>query len=365
MRYVLRVRDERLRTVESVGLPVQAGPGSQPRVWVLAGGPGPELKYLRRWAIDAGVQIRTRVSLGGGLQSGDAPIAINAGTLQGLDLLVLDERAWRELGDSRRRIVRDAMANGLGVLLRITGPLSAADLAQLRGLGFSMATDNAPTSVLMAKGVEDLPALVRQPLRVASVDAQTLLADASGKPLAAWRNVGRGRLGLWWLGDSFRLVTSGHAALHGRAWSAAFTTLARANATAAPTLVSDEPRAQQRLVLCGLEADASVEDPQGTVELLRVDPSSAARKCAAYWPSSAGWHRVTSGAASMAWAVRDTNEAPGLRARKLREQTLRLVSESDAAQGNLKTEAPGPRWPWFLAWLAASALGWWLERRRR
>ena len=26
--------------------------------------------------------------------------------------------------------------------------------------------------------------------------------------------------------------------------------------------------------------------------------------------------------------------------------------------------ARGAAWPWFLAWLAASALLWWLERRR-
>ena len=363
MRYQLRVRDAKATLVESLALPLQAVPGSQPRVLMLAGGPGPELKYLRRWAMDAGVQLRTQVSLGGGLQLGDAPIAFNAATLQGLDLVVLDERAWRDLGDARRGMLREAMANGLGVLLRITGPVSVADRAQLRGLGFTVSADTGPTTVVIVTGIDGLPALARQPLRVASDDAQSLLRDAAGEPLALWRNVGRGRLGLWWLGDSFRLVTSGHASLHGRAWSDAFTTLARATASATPTLASDDPRVQQRLVLCGLQPDAAVIDPAGNSTRLSVDPATSTRRCAAYWPTSPGWHRVRSGDAAIAWVVRDVDEAPGVRARMLREQTLRLVSRQGATAQATKATSAGPRWPWFVAWLLASALGWWLERR--
>ena len=363
MRYQLRLRDAKAQLVETLALPLQAVPGSQPRVLLLAGGPGPELKYLRRWALDAGVQLRTQANLGGGLQLGDAPIAFTAANLQGLDLVVLDERAWRDLGESRRGVLREAMANGLGVLLRITGPFSASERAQLRGLGFAVTTDTAPTTVLMAKAGDDPPALSRQPLRVASNDAQPLLSDASGQPLAMWRNIGRGRLGLWWLGDSFRLVTSGHAALHGRAWSASFSTLARATASQVPTLVTDDPRVQQRVVLCGLQADASVVDASGGAERLSIDPGTFARRCAAYWPSSPGWHRVRSGGATMDWIVRSGDDAPGVRARTLREATMRLVSATAGATERMKTTSRGPRLPWFVAWLLASAMGWWLERR--
>lgn len=363
MRYVLRVRDAKAKAVESMNLDLQAVAGSKPRVLVLAGGPGPELKYLRRWATDAGVQLRTQVSLGGGLRLGDAPIAFNAATLQGFDLLVLDERAWRELGDARRGTLRDAVANGLGVLLRITGPLSAREMGQLRNFGFDLKSDNAPTMVTLAGPDENVPSLVRQPLRVASGDAQVLLGDASGKPLAAWRNLGRGRMGLWWLGDSFRLVLSGHADRHGRVWSETFTTLARANAAPAPTLVGEDPRIEQRLVLCGLRDGATVIDSRGEQTRLVIDAASARKDCAAYWPATSGWHRVRSGDATMDWVVRDVDEAPGLLARRLRDQTLALVATDAAATARSTIELPGPRWPWFLAWLLASGLGWWLERR--
>ncbi len=363
MRYDLRVRDGKGRVFESLELPMQAVDGAKPRVLILAGGPSPELKYLRRWATDAGVELRTQVSLGGGLRLGEAPVAFDASTLQGFDLLVLDERAWRDLGDARRRVLRDAVADGLGVLLRITAPLSNAELAQLRGYGFDMKADDSPTTVVMVDGIEDLPTLTRQSLRSASTDSQTLLNDASGKPLAAWRNLGRGRIGVWWLGDSFRLVLSGHASRHGRAWSEAFSILSRAKAAAVPSLLDVDPRVQQRMVLCGLQAGASVLDAQGEVATLVVDPDSGRKQCAAYWPSVPGWHRVRSGSATMDWIVRDIHAAPGLWALRLREETQRLVSAEGAAPVVSKISSPGPRWPWFLAWLLASGLGWWLERR--
>ncbi|MEG3193325.1 hypothetical protein SNE32_13675 [Lysobacter sp. D1-1-M9] len=34
------------------------------------------------------------------------------------------------------------------------------------------------------------------------------------------------------------------------------------------------------------------------------------------------------------------------------------------ADGAAQAAAPGPRWPWFLAWLLLASAGWWLERSR-
>ncbi len=363
MRYGLRVRDAKGRVIETLDVPMQAVDGDKPRVLLLAGGPGPELKYLRRWATDAGVQLRTQVSLGGGLRLGEAPVAFNAATLQGFDLLVLDERAWRDLGETRRRALRDAIAGGLGVLLRITAPLSAGERAQLRSFGFDVKPDRLPTTVVLANGSENLPSLTRQALRLDSTDTQTLLADASGKPLAAWRNLGRGRIGLWWLGDTFQLVLSGHASRHGSAWSEAFTTLARAKATPVPSLLGEDSRVQQRLVLCGLKSGATVTDPRGDIARLVIDPDASNQRCAAYWPSAPGWHRVLSADESMDWVVRDSSATPGIWSRRLREDTQALVSTQGSAAANSKARSPGSRWPWFLSWLLASGLGWWLERR--
>lgn len=362
MAYTLVLRDARARRLERVALPLQVRAGTASRVWLLAGGPNPELKYLRRWAKDAGARPHVQASLGGGLRLGDRPLPFDAATLRGFDLVVLDERAWRELGPSRRAILREAVASGLGLLLRLTGPLSAAERGELRALGFELAADAGATSVRLDAG--DGPVLTRQALRVRAADGVPLLRDAGGTPLALWRGHGAGRIGLWWLGDSFRLVLAGQPATHGRIWSEALATLGRATGKPAPTLDSEDPRPQQRLVVCGVPAGASMLAPDGERSDLLVDPGSGSRRCAAYWPRRPGWHRVEGATAPLEVLVRGVGELPGVRAQDLRDQTLRLATPAtDAAQA--RDSAPGRRWPWFLAWLLASALGWWLERRGR
>jgi hypothetical protein len=50
----------------------------------------------------------------------------------------------------------------------------------------------------------------------------------------------------------------------------------------------------------------------------------------------------------------------------MREATLRLVSEAPHAIASAEAapRTPGPRWPWWLAWLLASGALWWFERSR-
>ena len=50
-----------------------------------------------------------------------------------------------------------------------------------------------------------------------------------------------------------------------------------------------------------------------------------------------------------------------------RERTLALTGADPAAVPAAASGEGerGPSWPWFLGWLAAAALSWWLERRRR
>ncbi len=146
---------------------------ARPRLLALAGGPSPELKYLRRWAVDAGLDLHTVIELGGGVQLGDRPLPINAATLAEFDLVLLDERAWRQLGPAGRGGLREAVREGLGVLVRITGRLNSSDLASLREWGLVLEAsegtrgfrwpDTAPvggTSVPKGIGTEVPPTII-------------------------------------------------------------------------------------------------------------------------------------------------------------------------------------------------------------
>ena len=102
---------------------------------MLAGAPDAELKYLRRWAVDAGVRMHTQIELGGGMQLGDAPVALNAATLKDFDAVIVDERTWGGMGAARRNALAHAVRGGLGLLVRLDGPLWPASRNALAEAG--------------------------------------------------------------------------------------------------------------------------------------------------------------------------------------------------------------------------------------
>ena len=384
--YRLQWRDAGDAVREDITLPLDVAAGAPLRVWLVAGGPSPELKFLRRWAVDAGLALRTQVSVGGGVELGDPPLAMTAANLRRFDVVVLDERAWRTLGAAGRAALREAAREGLGVMLRLGSDPTAADRASLRDWGFATQTADLPRSVRLpgterpdddgtrsvseadagaagdeARAVDTAPLLSRRPLAVTSADAVPLLRDTRGDALALWRAEGRGRIALWWLSDSYRLVLSGRGSAHGDVWANSLETIARPGATAAPD-VPPGARVGERSTVCGLDEDASLRAPDGALLPLARDAGTG---CAAFWPTQAGWHQFTAGEATAAFAVRSESEAPGLMAAERREATQALAAgDRAAAPGAVTIQAPGPRWPWALAWLLLSAALWWFERAR-
>lgn len=393
--YRLRIASADDRVLEELALPLDIRAGAPLRVWLLAGGPGPELKYLRRWARDAGLALRTQIAVGGGVDLGDPPLAMTPATLREFDLVVLDERAWRDLGERGRGVLREAVREGLGLLLRLGADPDAGERRVLQEWGFAVATadlsrslrlpgsespDAAPASRVRsenadggdapatdeagAQATDTAPLLSRRPLRLRATDGQALQRAPDGEALGLWRPEGRGRLALWTLSDSFRLVLAGRRTAHGSLWAETFATLARPSGQA-PRPVPADARVGERVALCGLGVGARVQGPDGARTPLVPDPASGNRACAAYWPAASGWHELVDGDLRAAFPVRAADAAPGLAAMAIRTATETLAGTAPAATAARPAPVPGPRWPWGLAWLLASAALWWLERPRR
>lgn len=392
--FVLRAVDAQQREVERLTLPLSVQAAPPLRLLLLAGAPGPEVKYLRRWASDAGLKLHTQIAAGAGLQLGDAPLRLDAPTLAGFDAVALDERAWDALAPAQRAALATALRGGLGVLLRAGGPLSPALRAQLREFGLEPGAgadtvplrlpaeraDEAALRAQLGPGSADaprapdqappaLPVLTRRSLALDAPALQSLGRDADGTPFAAWRAVGQGRIALWGVGDSFRLVLGGRADAHAQLWSAALSALARPREA---TRARIDPAAWvgQRVTVCGVGAQARVVDPAGASAALWVDPAAGEQACAGYWPQRPGWHRLSQGESGQDFYVRDSGEAAGLAAAELREATAALVlrsADAGVAAGAASLTAAGARgspWPWFGAWLALCAALWWFERSR-
>jgi hypothetical protein len=383
----VRVADGGGATVEEGSLPVEVFAPSPVRVLVLASTPDAELKYLRRWALDSGVRLTTQVQLSGGVQLGDAPIALDAGTLKRFDAVIVDERAWDGIGEARRQVLATAVRNGLGLLVRVTGPVSASARRSLASFGLRVAdaqiapafalssqddnhdftvarlgpgSSDAPTSTAVAGAA--LPELTRQTLRIGAANANVWLRDTTGRALAAWHPLGRGRVGAWLPMDTFQLVLVGRDDIHAALWSQAVAAVARPVAAATPPAPADG-RQGMRMTLCGLAEDASVVALGAQPQPLLIDPATGNARCAGFWPRMAGWHILHNGKVQVPFHVRAPRELPGVAALQDRDATQRLALEPRRSVADRAT-APGARWPWFLAWLFVSAILWWLERAR-
>lgn len=368
--YELQLLDAADEPLARVPLPLQVQSGHAHRLWLRAGAPNAELKYLGRWALDAGLALHAEFALGAGIRVGDRTRPVTAAELAQTDLLILDERSWRELGPAGRAAVDEAVREGLGLLLRISGPLDAATRRDLAERGFRLEADAGPRQVDLpaaltprSRGEDVVPRLSRWPGRLSAPGGAVLLADARGQPLAAWQARGRGRFGVWLLNDSYRWHLAGYPQAHGHLWARAVATLARPQAVAATPLPA-RGRVGERAVLCGLGGSAELQAPSGTRLPLLPDPATGTAACAAAWPREAGWHHIHDGERLIPWWVMPAGTLPGLQAQERRDATLALAAQAPMEREGSAPAVPGPRWPWWAAWLVLAALAWALERPR-
>lgn len=377
--FTLRLRDPSNAVVEEIAVPVETQVQTPPRVLVLAGAPGAETKYLKRWAEDSGIELTVDIDVGGGIQLGDPPLPLTAQTFNDLDLVVLDDRRWEALGSGQRAALTAAVNGGMGLLLRPTGPLSAGtrrDWANLsasltggdEAVPFRLDPPEDATPDAEAEPAEDgdpLPVLARRDLTDEGSGAVTLLRDADGSALASWRALGRGRVGVWTVTDSYALVLTGRPDRYGEMWSALFSEIGRPGDHSRAEVLGIA-RAGQRVALCRLTGQPNVLGQDGRPHALRIDAATGDRACAAFWPEQPGWHVIRDGEDRQTpFYVQPADAAPSLALAANRSATLALASTALTRAASASTShAPGSPWLWFAGLLVVLSGLWWFERNR-
>ena len=392
--FQLRLLDTQGHVADSVPVPQQTLAAAPLRLLVRSAAPGAELKYLRRWATDAGIRVQVQAETGAGLSLGDGNVALDASTLARSDLLLLDERSLAALGAAQLAAVRQALRDGLGLLVRSTGAPSASARQRLRDLGLPVQGD-AGSQVAAMPGEGDatmlqarrgplaagtlptadgedadrashaaaLPAL--EYLALQAADSRPLLQDRDGKPIGGWRAVGKGRIGLLPITDSWRWVLAGREDRHGELWSTVFASLARAQpGTEGPWSTQALAWAGERQSLCGVQAPLRAFDGRGDGVPLIVDSTTGTTRCAGWWPRQAGWQRLQHGGRTQWRYVFDPKQAPALHRQAMTNATAQRLATAAPATAQASQRVPGPRWPWWLAFVLCASLLWWLERRR-
>ncbi|WP_286074650.1 hypothetical protein [Stenotrophomonas sp. 59] len=390
----LRLLDTEGHVVDTVPVPQQTLPAAPLRLLVRASAPGPELKYLRRWAADAGLRVQVQADTGAGLSVGDGVVSLDAATLARSDLLLLDERGLAALSAGQLAAVRQALRDGLGVLVRSAGAPSASARQRLHDLGLPVQGDGSSrtlelpgdgdSAILVARrgplaagtlptgyGEEAdrsshsaaLPSL--EALALQAPGSNALLHGLDGKAVGGWRAAGKGRIGLLPITDSWRWVLAGRDDRHGELWSGVVATLARAQGSGdalwSPQAIA---WAGERQALCGVQAPLQALNQHGDSVPLIVDGATSALRCAGWWPRGAGWQRLQHGN-SIVWRyVFAPKDAAALHRQAMIDATTRALARSMPANAQATQPVAGSRWPWWLAFVLCAALLWWLERRR-
>ena len=363
--YQLRVLDSAGKIKERFTVPVAVSQPPALKLLSRSGGPGPDLKALRRWALDAGLQLQSHIDLGPGMAVRTDSAGITPSALAEQDMLIVDERAWQGFDAGQRRAIREAVGKGLGLLLRVTGPVSAQTAADFRQMGLRIDPATLTQNVQLTPDTDNAewPTLSRQALRVSAADARTALAGTQGEVLAIWRAQGDGRVGVLLLSDSYRLALAGFGDAHSRIWSALVSVLARPQAETPPVRRSGLAWPHERMVFCQLQPDASIQS-EGEWQPLLVETTGMNRGCAGFWPESTGWYTLNSGANQLPFYVHAPKEGEALRRSMTRAATLMLAARPSNTVTATRVPVPGSPWPWFIAWLVTSGLLWWLERSR-
>ncbi len=338
-------------------------------------------KFLKAFLSEAGHRVSARAAISKGkfrtefLNAQPAALGrLTPALLAGFDLVLLDDASLRSLGGAESTLLRNAVRDGLGVLVWASGK---ALPAQAPFAAFRLSTTAGPEERRLAPrwtgSPADAPPVAFPALAVENSRAvRPLVAAGRDETLAAFAPYGRGGVTVAVAGNAFEWVLAGRAPLHAAYWSHLLTATARRREAperwrvATPLPAPDAPATLQLVstgaALPALSVDSVAVYPQQETAGLGTWEST-------FWPRRAGWHAAgTTNGAPFSWYVFGPDDWPDLRARQRYEATLAYLAAGNRASladapATLPTrrEAVPPAWFYGLFLLSVGYL--WLERK--
>jgi hypothetical protein len=351
-----------------------------PAVLWLEDAPSLESREVARWLQEAGapLALRSRLSRGverelvAGLNPRPALAPLSTGTLERVDLAVLDAGALAALSTAERAALAGAVERGgLGLLVRL-----GAEGAAPAVLGRRFALQAVPGAAELAAHLVREDGSTAPPLALGPRELRAepglvpLAADRAGRLLAAWRPAGAGAVAVTLVDGTWRWSREGSGAAFRRYWREVVSTLARPAPAEPRWLDAGGPALVDRPLPLVLETDspspprAAATAPGGATHplALRQDPDEPRRWSTTFWPRHAGWHRLEGGGATLWVHAAEPERWVALRLAERQAATAARAAApappAPPAAAAARELVPLPRWPAFLVLVAALAVLW-------
>ena len=318
--------------------------------------------------------------------------SLEQANLSQFDLMLMDGRALSLISQQEWVALKQAVQQGLGLLLMADQSLSAALAEKDKGLASNMTLSPIPQHGMAQAVVPNWPnsrieqAMQAQPLQLQIKQGQDLVVGPQQQVLVSALPLGLGKLAITLLNNTYQWQTSGMPTQYSGYWQYLLSSLAanrestywqapssdsilRQNQMGAACVVSQYTNPQAQLVW---SADSPAIKLNLGSDLLQQD-----RYCAMYWPQTLGWQQLS------LLADNSTNESQansrdsqmqyvyGRSAWKAQQQQHKQQSTAYQAKLSQTFAQPLPQpqsttlnklWSWLL-WLSACSFLW-IERKQ-
>ncbi|MFN3386122.1 MAG: hypothetical protein ACK42Y_05990 [Candidatus Thermochlorobacter sp.] len=377
-------------TLCAESIPVSVRKPAPIRMLIVERAPNFETRTLKQWAAAMGnaLALRSTISRGKALteflnMSSLALEHLSAAVLDKFDIAIVDFQTLVNLSAREQAALRQAVENGLGLLIALSEPPTASQAkAYDFFLGFLKATP-AKNQVRFAK-LHGLPsqvsvssALPVAPIRLqVGFAVEVLMHDEASHPLVIVGKRGLGKVAVSIVEETFRWALEGKSSLYAEYWSYTLKRLARAqtqadvwqSATLLPTV--DLP-CKLMLRTRSPRPIGLIAYPSGISDSVFFKQSLVESSLweTVFWPREQGWHRIwrigEPDSAAVAFYVHTSSEWLSYRRAQMQSATRNFAQMQE--QRSFQTDVAEvrravPQW-WFFVLFVIAAGYLWAERQ--
>lgn len=367
--YQLTEKDSVGVLIESEPLPVIITDKKTFKVLILNDFPTFETKYLKNFLADKGHKVVVKSQLTRGkykfeyFNTDKIPVyELTDEVLAGFDLVIADADTYFALGKSvKNRMQKQVSDNGLGLFLQPTNRLFSAG-QDASHFSFQREHEQEIQLPSATTTLEKYPYAITPGLRVAPI-----LTD-NGKPLAAYKQIGNGRVSTMTIQNSYQLLLEGEEESYGKFWTALLDATLKKEETKidweAQTVIPRKDQPFQFNLRTALDSFQVMDSDGNGVSLLQY-PLVPSLFSGTIYPIQTGWNHLrvqTDSSSSLPFFVLDSTSWKSVSITKKIEANRREFKNESQKNRTVRIDRPIPLIIFYLIFLLG--MGWlWLAPR--